>query len=208
MIDFQTYSLNQLLDVFGEQKISLLLSHFKSKNSDVENYIKNQAIQFENAGLSRTKLIFKEYKKQKVVVGFFSLSCKSLILSQKNWEKLSSGTRRKLMPMKYNEKHDYYTICSILLGQLSKNFLYADGNLIKGKELLESVYKTIRKISNLVGGQILYLEAEDNEKINEFYTNNGFSFLKEKKFKNNSPDIPIKREDSELLLYVKEINKI
>ncbi|WP_241433531.1 hypothetical protein [Listeria floridensis] len=67
------------------------------------------------------------------------------------------------------------------MGQLGKNYssIAREANAVSGKELLELVYRTIRKIHMLVGGRILYLECENNPKVIQFYINNGFALIKD-----------------------------
>lgn len=176
-MDFKVFPLDKLIKLYGEDKVSTLLKQFKSRNSDVENFIKSKAVQFEKVGLSRTSLVFGNYNQQSVIVGFFSLSSKPLILSKANWKKISNSTKRKLLPLGYQSVRYNYCIPSILLGQISKNFSFVDERLTGGDELLELAYRNVRQAAILIGDQVLYLEAEDNKKINEFYTRNGFTCL-------------------------------
>lgn len=46
--------------------------------------------------------------------------------------------------------------------------------MITGDELLELACKEVEKVQAVVGGKIVYLECEDNEKLKEFYSRNGF----------------------------------
>lgn len=201
-MSYRVFSLSELLDLYGEEKVRRLLENFGSKNSDVEYFIRTKAVQFERVGVSRTSLVFDDYHGQVVIAGFFSLSNKPMILIEDTWNRLSNSTKKKLIPMGYKDKHFFHSVSSILLGQISKNFAYDDGCLIKGDELLQLTFEHVKTASRLIGGQVLYLEAEDDTKIDSFYTRNGFACLRDCKQRK------LQQEDSNLVIYTQKINHL
>ncbi|MDG3062890.1 GNAT family acetyltransferase [Lacticaseibacillus casei] len=170
-------SLNGIIKKYPEEQVRESLSSFTSINKDVENFLHERCIEFEKISLARTTLVFSSYKGRSVLVGYFSISSKPLTISKKNWRGLSKSVQRKLMPMGYRTEQENYAVSSILLGQLGLNFQYHDTHLITGAELLSLAYKTIKIANEVVGGLVLYVEADDEPHLREFYTNNGFSQL-------------------------------
>lgn len=61
-----------------------------------------------------------------------------------------------------------------LIGQLSKNFFDNYNELITGDELLKLACDKVKVIQGEIGGRIVYLECEDDPKLIDFYSSNGF----------------------------------
>ncbi len=77
---------------------------------------------------------------------------------------------------------DVSSIAVILIGQLGKNSIYK--NKIIGKELLSLALGTVYSAKDILGGRICLLETEDtecNEKVIDFYRDNGFKILQHDK---------------------------
>ena len=89
-------SLQDVLDELKDRKHVRedILKNFKNKyNKDIEDFLHNKAIEFEKAGLSSTHLVFNE---NFVLLGYFSLANKPLLVSKRNYEALSKSQRKKL----------------------------------------------------------------------------------------------------------------
>lgn len=67
-----------------------------------------------------------------------------------------------------------YIIPAPLIGQLGKNFDNGYNKLISGDALLKMAVDKVRQMQNIGGGNIVYLECEDKEKLVKFYSDNGF----------------------------------
>lgn len=167
--------LNGVLEKYPEEQVHESLSSFTSINKDVEFFLHERCIEFEKVSLSRTTLAFSSYKGESVLAGYFSISSKPLTISKKNWHRLSKSVQHKLMPMGYKTEQENYAVSSILLGQLGMNFQYHDIRLITGSQLLSLAYKTIKAANEVIGGLVLYVEADNEPHLREFYTSNGFS---------------------------------
>lgn len=104
------------------------------------------------------------------------MSNKPLMMPKKDFQKLSMGTRRRLMGLGYKTELDNYEVKGILLGQLGKNYseTAVQAKAITGAELLGLAYQKIREAYLIIGGRILFLECEDHPKLKKFYTANGF----------------------------------
>ncbi|MCU0199852.1 MULTISPECIES: GNAT family acetyltransferase [Levilactobacillus] len=207
-MSFEVVSLRQLLDNYETREIITQLNDFASINDDVESFLKKKAIQFEKVGLSRTTLVYTSIKGDLKLAGYFAISSKPLTISKKNWNKLSNGVRRKLLPMGYRTEQDNYEVSSILLGQLGVNFKYKSSHIITGNELLALSYEEIKKAWMASGGTMLYLEAKNIPYLREFYTSNGFSqLLLKESDEDKVPSIPYVSVNH-LHLYVKKLTDI
>lgn len=172
-VGYKQASLKEMVEQFGEDKVKDILSDFSCpKNSDVEKFIKYKAIEFAKQGIAQTHLIFSQYKKEIRLIGYFTLTIKQFCVSRKS---VSSNLRKRLNRFgTYDENLKRYSISAPLIAQLGKNFTDKLNELITGDELLKFACNKIKLIQNDIGGKITYLECEDNLKLIEFYSSNGF----------------------------------
>jgi hypothetical protein len=167
------YNIIQLKELMDQEyDLSKLFSTFSSINEDVENFLLNKSEQFEAMDLARTYLIFSKYRGENILAGYYSITNKPLMMSKKNFARLSSTLRKRLLGMGQKTERENYEIKSILLGQIGKNFNYK--NSISGTDILKLSYITVSQVYQLIGGRIIYLEVDNNDKLRSFYTNNGF----------------------------------
>lgn len=142
-------------------------------NVDVENFLKRKAKSFDSIGMAKTYLVVDNGLED--ICGYFAIAPKSITIKQIDWEKITKSTRQKLNPFGYKDIKNDQNIPSILLGQIGKNF--SSTKQISGDDLLNVAFTTIHDVAKQIGGRYLYLEADDNEKLANYYTKNGFSFL-------------------------------
>ena len=183
-------SLKDLLDELKDNKLVRddILKNFKNKyNKDIEYFLHNKAIEFEKAGLSSTHLVFNE---NFVLLGYFSLANKPLLVAKRNYESLSKSQRKKLCKNGKRLTTDGYIVNSYLLGQIGKNNseqLKTDER-IDGMQLLTLAYDSLMEAKKIVNVRYVWLECEDNEKLLSFYKNFGFeeikNFISENELKN------------------------
>ena len=74
------YNIIDLEDIYNameEKDVQNLLKDFECPlNNDVEDFIKNKAIEFCKQGIARTYIVSTSYKNKQVIVGYFSLTNK------------------------------------------------------------------------------------------------------------------------------------
>lgn len=174
MKGFIVAKISQMIQIYGEEQIKTLLSKFSCPiNLDVENFIKQNAISSDKQGFSTTRLVFASYKGAPVLVGYFTLANKVLVVSRSC--KLSNRLKSRLNRFgTYNQELKQREIPAPLIAQLGKNFAYAQHKLITGDELLEIATEYVRKALRLLGGRVVYLECEDDPRLIHFYARNGF----------------------------------
>ncbi len=164
-----------------EEINSLLFSYecysLSNGASDVEHFLHEKAIQFENVDLSRTYLVLSHFQRKVYLTGYFSISNKSLVIPKATFQKLSSSLQKKLVGMGHKTDSKNYECKGYLLGQIGKNYsqLAQKADLVCGNDLLELAYKKIKEAHELVGGRVLYLECENHSKVKKFYKQNGFA---------------------------------
>ncbi len=173
MDGYKIASLADMIEAIGEEKVKSILADFSCPlNPEVEKFIRGTAAVFEKQGISKTKLIFAQYKGAPVLVGYFTLSNKFLQIPAKG---LSSSWKKRIgkFAVKNNEV-ECYQIAAPLIAQLGKNFQNEYNTLISGNELLKMAVDSISEAQRIIGGKIAYLECEDIEKLKSFYRTNGF----------------------------------
>ena len=170
---YKKVSLRTMLEEIGEDDVKKILSNFSCPlNLDVEYYLKQHAIEFDKISRTPTTLIFRSYQGQSVLVGYFSLTNKSIDIP---YTILSNSMRKKVA--KYSDYvHDIhcYRLPSPLIAQLGKNFNNGYNKLITGDELLKMACDRVALSFETVGGKIAYIECEDSIPLINFYSNNGF----------------------------------
>ena len=154
----------------GEDELKEILSDFScNKNLDVEKFLKEQAIEFTRKNQSITYLVFNNLS----LVGYFTLTIKPITIDTKNFSK--TFEKKIARVGKFDNENATYTLPAYLIAQLGKNFNLSPNELIDGKRLLQAAIKTIKQIQYMIGGMVVFLEAEDNDKLMCFYKEqNGF----------------------------------
>lgn len=106
------------------------------------------------------------------LLGYFTLSNKIISIHKKS---LSNKLRSRISKFgTYDQDNNKYTLGSILIGQLGKNYNEGLNKLITGEELLKIACDKVKHTQLDIGGKVVYLECEDNEYLLEFYQSNGF----------------------------------
>ena len=173
MAGYVQVNVKEMIEELGEDRVKTILADFICpKNKDVEDFLRNKAIEFMKNGFSGTYLVFVSYKNEPKLVGYYALANKTIsvkrgILSKTFQKRLSRfGT--------YVSNSKRYTLAAILIGQLGKNYKDGIDKQITGDELLQMAFDTIKKIQIAIGGRFVFIECEDVERLKSFYSSNGF----------------------------------
>lgn len=182
MTKFVQIRLNDMLRGLGEDDTKSILSSFVcDKNKDVEDFIRNKAIEFSKRGFAKTTLVYwvSDDEKEKELVGYFTIASRYICVSKDSVSKTLG--KRLFAHGRYNEGTREYIVSAPLIGQLGKN--YANGNdcLISGSDLLAMALKKIVSIQEEIGGKFVYLECENKPKLIHFYESNGFTVFGKRK---------------------------
>lgn len=155
----------------GEDRLLQVLSGFSCpKNPDLELFLKNSSIEFTKKNQSVTYLVFS--KENGALLGYFTIALKDLTI---RGETVSKTMKRKLLRIsELDEKSDTYTMSAYLIAQLGKNYAGGMEKKITGAELLELSWGIIERMQYLGGGLVVFLEANNEEKLLSFYNTNRF----------------------------------
>jgi hypothetical protein len=172
---------------FGEEGLQQLLSEFScEKNLDVERFLKHQSIEFTKKHQSVTYLAFSD--EDASLVGYFTLAIKPISIDASSF---SNTMKRKIARVsELDETNGTYTLSAYLIAQLGKNFSDGANNKVTGEQLLQAAVDTIKELQYMVGGMVIFLEAENEETLMEFYeVKNGFKRFATKEVKSCTEDV-------------------
>lgn len=200
---YKIINLKDIYNAIGESKTKEVLKDFKCDlNNDVEYFLKEKAIEFSKQDISRTYIVMSQHKEKDVIVGYFAIANKSTIIKKV----ILSNTKRKslLKYAKYDNEIKGYNIALPLIGQIGKNYNDGYDKLISGEILLKFACDKIKEIQNMIGGRHVFLECEDNEKLKEFYENNGFECFGKRNLEKDEMD---KNNGAYLLQMLRDLSK-
>lgn len=166
--------LEEIIDLFDntQEVINFLAEHFScNKNHDVQNFLlnPNKAIRFEKSFKARTYFILNNESSNGEILAYFTVSFKGVTVSEHH--KLSKSVMKKL---NLNERNN--NVQTYLIGQIAKNEKVLANPIILNDILIET-NSIIVEAQNLVGGRVIILECENQEKLIQLYKNNGFQPL-------------------------------
>ena len=170
--------------VLGEEALKEVLSEFFcEKNTDVERFFKEQSIEFTKKNQSVTYLVVTT--DDATLVGYFTLAIKPINV---NADTFSNTMKKKIARVsELDSSNGTYTLSAYLIAQLGKNYGDNANERITGEQLLQAAIDTIKKMQYMVGGMVIFLEAEDNEKlINLYEGKNGFKRFSKKEVKSGT----------------------
>lgn len=170
---YKVTSLKKIYENIGENDIKIWINSFECPlNKDVEYFLKEKAIEFLKQGLAETFIVTKSYRNEEVIVGYFSLTTKSVKIKVNSF----TGKKKKRFSRfaEYDHENHSYFIALPLIGQLGKNYQNDYNKLISGDILLNFAFKELKKVQSIVSGRFIFLECEDKPKLKEFYESNGF----------------------------------
>ena len=161
-----------------ENDLEKIFSDFSSpKNSDVESFLKRNAVEFTKKNQSVTYLVFS--LEDMCLVGYFSITMKPVTV---NAEGMSNSVKRKLSRLsRLDQAIDSYTVSAYLIAQLGRNYSEEVKYPITGKMLMNFAINTLNGIQRQLGGLMVYLECEEKEPLLRFYQEqNGFRLFGER----------------------------
>ncbi len=163
-------SLSAILADYGAERTQEVLSGFMCDNDEVQDFINNKAIVHEERGLSRTILVFDE--KNGLLVGYYTLSIKSLVLSVK----LSSKKKKAYFGTAQTNGD---VIPAILIGQLGKNDAVVSE--FTGSDLMSLIFGYIFRVDKLLPSVVSYVEHNGSKKLCKYYEKHGFTYFPREK---------------------------
>ena len=171
MNQYSIINILDLIDIVGEDEVKKSILYFKcDKNSEIEQFIHNNAIDFAKRKISVTHLVFDIDAN---IAGYFTLTHKPVRVPS---EFLSETSKRKIERFaKLDEDDNSYDVSAFLIAQFGKNSSL--DNKLSGDDMMNMAISVLSKVQRQVGGGIVFLECEDNDKLLKFYQNSNNRFV-------------------------------
>ena len=170
----------------GEEVLQQVFSTFCcNKNPDVERFLLEQSINFTKKNQSVTYIVLEAEEGK--IIGYFTITIKPITV---NGDRFSNAVKRKLARVSEQDaENGFYSLSAYLIAQLGKNFKDGANEKISGEQLLELAVEKIKELQYMAGGMVIFLEAENNEKLMQFYEEkNGFKRFDVKEVRTNTQD--------------------
>lgn len=163
--------------VDGMKKLQEYIAVFSCpRNSSIEHFLKNNAINFTKQDNSVTYLVFSEDTGE--LLGYFSLAIRPIEIPA---DRVSKTLGRRLERAgRFDRQANIYNAAAYLIGQLGKNYTDGANERISGDDLLKSAWQVLKLIQYDVGGSIVFVESEDVPALVEFYNRNNFRVFGER----------------------------
>lgn len=143
------------------------INNFNSQNEDVQSFLVNKSIDFENRNKACSFLYFNNCGE---LLGYFTLCVKNLIFA----ENVKGAAKQKIDGF----RKDADSAVVYLIGQLGRDSRYSAKGF--GYQLLNSAMEYLFTAQDIVGGRYCLVETENSEsnaKVIKFYTDYGFNIL-------------------------------
>lgn len=154
---------NKLSDVFNS------FNNSKDKREKIKKFLVDQSIRYNEHNLAKTYLLLSNNDELELY-GFFTISLKPI-----NIKELSNSQKKSLLGNVANRDKIEYAP-AYLIAQIGKNEKY---DCLHKYEIMDECREQIQNVVDLIGGRIVILECE--EKLIEYYEENGFILYSEQK---------------------------
>lgn len=171
-MNFTVINIIDLLDSVGEEEVLSALQEFKcSKNSEIENFLKNNAIDFAKRKISVTHFILDD---EGQIAAYFTLAHKLLNISASFLSKSAIKTLSRYAVL--DRDSNSFNISAFLIAQFGKNTAYAGTKNISGNKMMDFCFGILSSVQKQVGGGIAFLECKDKKQFLNFYQNDNNRF--------------------------------
>lgn len=158
------------IDDLGEETVQSFFSRFCcKKNKEIENFLKNCAIDFAKKKISVTHLAIDTHNQ---LLGYVTLAHKP---AQIDISHLSATKQKRLLRFAGNIDENNSNICvsAMLLAQFGKNSAVTD-NPLTGTELMHKALNLFVEAQKIIGGGVVFLECENIPQVMKFYESHNF----------------------------------
>ena len=166
--------LGELLNAeYVQEKLEQSFQKFScQRETDLEDFLKDKAILYENTNFGKTYLILDKEELDKgsfIVMAYFTIAQKSVDISA-----ISNKQKRKMLGS-YPGRDNLKSIPAYLIGQLGRSDSYSSQQL-SGTDILNECYNAISMAARIVGGNLIILECRECM-FSNFYEKHGFKKL-------------------------------
>ncbi len=167
MKEYTVVNILDMLEAIGEENLKVVLSDFSCPlNKEIENFVWHNAIEFAKKKMSITYFLMDAGGE---IAAIFTLTHKAVEIGS---AELSSTMRKKLNRYaQFDGNTNSYTVSAFLIAQFGKNYGFKGDMTLSGNSLMDDVFEILERVQRDIGGGIVYLECEDQEKLLGFYQN-------------------------------------
>lgn len=171
-MNFNVVNIIDLLESVGEKEVRSALQEFEcERNSEIEIFLKNNAIDFAKRKISVTHLILDDNGQ---IAAYFTLTHKPSNISSLSLSKSAIKTLSRYAIL--DRDSNSFNISAFLIAQFGKNSAYNGSGNISGNELMDFCFEILESVQKQVGGGIAFLECEDKKQLLNFYQNENNRF--------------------------------
>ena len=170
MDQFTPVNILDMIDSIGEDELKHFLSDFSCLiNPDIERFLLHDAIEFAKKKMSITYVVLDKNGK---LAGYFTLTHKPITIEARD---LSNTTQKRLKRLaRHDENTNAYYSSAFLIAQFGKNARY-ENSAFTGDILMELTFSVLKCVQRNIGGNVVFLECGDTEKLTTFYESNRFA---------------------------------
>ena len=174
MSNFQVVNILDMIETIGEDEVNSILSEFScTRNPEIENFVKKNAVDFAKKKMSVTYLVIDTTESIRAI---FTLTHKAIVLTNEN---LSNTMRKRIQRYsRLDESTDSFNVSAFLIAQFGKCDTYSSEENISGNALMDFTFEILTAVQHDFGGGLVYLECEDKEKLINFYSSEPNQFFK------------------------------
>jgi len=171
-MNFNVVNIIDLLKSVGEKEVRSALQEFEcERNSEIEIFLKNNAIDFAKRKISVTHLILDDNGQ---IAAYFTLTHKPSNISSLSLSKSAIKTLSRYAIL--DRDSNSFNISAFLIAQFGKNSAYNGSRNISGNKLMDFCFEILESVQKQVGGGIAFLECEDKKQLLNFYQNENNRF--------------------------------
>lgn len=178
MIDYEVYSLGELLDQLNvenvEEKLQEEFKKFSCPNErDLESFLVHKAIEYQRIQFGKTFLFLNSKSLSNDILdimAFFTTGQTAIDISD-----LAQKKKRRVIGSGIPGRDHMKSIPGFLIGQIGRDERYSHDDL-SGEQILKECYKKIEEARTIIGGNIIILECR-KKMFELFYEKQGFKQL-------------------------------
>lgn len=178
-MQFQVVNILDVRRQMPDEALARLLDTFAcEKNRGIEHFLKCHSVSSASQRFAITYLVINILGE---LVGFFTLAHKPTYFVRQN---LTGKWLRRVKQFcilspkgEASEDETPLLTSAFLIAQFAKNTSTLAGIKLSGNELMDFTMQVLEDIQKCIGGGVIYLECEDQQKLLDFYMRQGFANL-------------------------------
>lgn len=172
---FSCFQLSEIISkTTSKRKTRQILETFScSKNFDLQDFLHNKALTFEQHLRSRTYLYFDNETKE--IAAYYTIAISVFF---------TDGISKDIIKLLDGYKDDIKTIPCFLIGQLGKSDKYERFKI--GEYMLADALEVIDNSHKSLGGRFTLIDSVNNPKVLSFYKKNSFLAIESNDFESES----------------------